>query len=93
MKFFSSDFDFENFIAITIPIENRFRINRTLIERSTLWKRSAFQNAPRACEASGAWNGSLREWRKLRQSQSCIPRERGTIPVRDRKTLFASDPI
>ena len=54
MKVFSSTFDFENFIGIEIVIENRFRINRSLIERSALWKTSIFQNAPGACEASFA---------------------------------------
>jgi hypothetical protein len=32
MKVFSSTYDFENFIVIGIVIENRFRINRSLIE-------------------------------------------------------------
>ena len=32
MKIFSSDFDFKKFIAIITAIENRFRINQTLIE-------------------------------------------------------------
>ena len=38
MKFFSSNFDFENFIGIEIVIENRFRINRSLIEKALCGK-------------------------------------------------------
>jgi hypothetical protein len=34
MKFFSSNLDFEIFIAIMIMVENRFWINRTLIEKT-----------------------------------------------------------
>ena len=33
MKIFSSNLDFENFIAIMIPIEIMIRINQTLIEK------------------------------------------------------------
>ena len=33
MEIFSSNLDLEKFIAIMIAIENRFRINQTLIEK------------------------------------------------------------
>ena len=93
MNFFSSNFDFENFIAIVIPIENCFRIDRILIEKSAMSKPSGFPTPPNPARHQSYENDLYRYGLNCVLYEHFMQRERGMTPVRDRKTLFVSNPI